>query len=505
MLTVETIARVRREHGRGKSVRAIARDLLLSRDTVRKYLRSDETEGRYARRRQPYPQLGPYLEDLERLLEENERQSSRQRLDRRQMFEALQRLGYKGGYDAVRRYARRWTARRSAEKASGKAFVPLSFAPGEAYQFDWAEEWIVLDGVTTKVQVAHLRLCHSRMPYVRAYLCQSQEMVFDAHARAFAFWGGTCERGIYDNMKTAVDAVFAGKNRTFNRRFLQMCSHYLIEPTACTPAAGWEKGQVENQVGVVRQRFFSPRPQVKTLEELNRQLEDQCLAYAHANRHPEFRDRSIAEVHAGERSALVAIGGPFDGFREITVGASKTCLVRVDRNRYSVEARAAGRAVQVRAYAERIIVRLDGEVVADHPRAFGRDHTVYEPLHYLAVLARKPGALRNGAPFKEWRLPPSLNRVRARLGRGDEADRQFAAILAAILEDGVEAVEAACRQALEEGLCSRDAILNILARRREGASPPHLATPGLTLRIEPIADCARYDRLRAREADRGAA
>ena len=234
------------------------------------------------------------------------------------------------------------------------------------------------------------------MPYIRAYPRQSQEMMFDAHARAFAFWGGACERGIYDNMKTAVDAVFVGKERRFNRRFAQMCSHYLVEPTACTPAAGWEKGQVENQVGSLRQRLFIPRPHVKTLEELNRQLEDGCIAYARESRHPDDRERTVWEAFEGERPALLPIRGPFDGFREVDVSASKTCLVRFDRNRYSIEAKAANRPVQLRAYADRVVVRFDGEVVATHERVFGRDRVRYNPLHYLPVLARKPGALRNG-------------------------------------------------------------------------------------------------------------
>lgn len=510
MLTVETIARVRREHARGKSVRAIARELRLSRDTVAKYLRSGDTAAKYARQTQPFPQLGPVMAELERLLEQNEREPLRNRLDKRQLFEALRRAGYAGGYDAVRRYARRWAEARATKSAAraSEAFIPLTFAPGEAYQFDWSEDWIVLDGVAFKVQVAHVRLCHSRMPYIRAYPRQTQEMVFDAHARAFAFWGGACERGIYDNMKTAVDAVFVGKDRKFNRRFAQMCSHYLVEPTACTPAAGWEKGQVENQVGSLRQRLFVPRPHVKTLDELNRFLEDGCIAFARESRHPDNRERSVWEMFEAERPALVPIRGPFDGFREVTVSASKTCLVQFDRNRYSIEAKAANRPVQLRAYADRVVVRLDGEVVAEHARIFGRDRVRYNPLHYLPVLARKPGALRNGAPFKDWELPPNLTELRARLGRSDEADRQFVGILAAIPESGLDAVEEACRLALTEGLCSRDAVLNILSRGRDSAPPPALAAPPTPqLRLVPAADCARYDRLRviSPEVDRGAA
>jgi hypothetical protein len=118
--------------------------------------------------------------------------------------------------------------------------VPLSFAPGEAYQFDWSHEIVLLSGATVTVKVAHVRLFHSRMLFVRAYPRETQEMVFDAHDRAFALFKGTCGRGIYDNMKTAVETIFVGRDRRYNRRFLQMCSHYLVDPVACTPASGWE-------------------------------------------------------------------------------------------------------------------------------------------------------------------------------------------------------------------------------------------------------------------------
>ena len=146
------------------------------------------------------------------------------------------------------------------------------------------------------VKVAHIRLCYSRMLFVRAYPRETQEMVFDAHDRAFAFFKGACTRGIYDNMKTAVETIFAGKDRLYNRRFLQMRSHYLVEPVACTPASGWEKGQVENQVGPVRERFFAPRIRVKSYEELNAWLLDQCIAHAKAHRHPEFKDQTVWQV-----------------------------------------------------------------------------------------------------------------------------------------------------------------------------------------------------------------
>jgi len=144
-------------------------------------------------------------------------------------------------------------------------------------------------------------------------------------------------------MKTAVEAIFVGKARRYNGRFLQMCSHHLIEPVACTPASGWEKGQVENQVGNLRDQMFRPKPRVKNLTELNAWLEDQCIAYAKRTQHPEFKDRTIWDVFEEERASLMQLRGPFDGFVEKAVRASTTCLIMADHNRYSVDARAAGR------------------------------------------------------------------------------------------------------------------------------------------------------------------
>ena len=388
------------------------------------------------------------------MLAANEAKPLRERLTLIRIFEELCGLGYDGGYDAVRRYAKRWRVAYGA--ATAAAFVPLSFAPGEAYQFDWSHEVVLINGTTVIVKVAHFRLCHSRMLFVRAYPRETQEMVFDAHNRAFAFFKGACTRGIYDNMKTAVETVFISKERQFNRRFLRLCGHYLVEPTACTPAAGWEKGQVENQVGLVRERFFTPRLRVASYEELNAWLLDRCIAYARAHQHPELADRTIWQVFEAERPKMVPIRGPFDGFNAIQASVSKTCQVRFDNNKYSVTSRAVGRPVEIQAYADRIVIHQDGTVVGEHARRFGRGETIYDPWHYVPVLARKPGALRNGAPFKNWPLPASLERVRHKLKGSDDGDRQMVKVLSAVLTDGLATVEAACAEALAGGVHSAD-------------------------------------------------
>jgi transposase len=496
MKGVDTIARVRREFFvRGRSIKEIGRELHISRNTVRKIVRSGETAFTYERSVQPQPRLGRWRNDLDRMLAANVARASRDRLTLIRIFEDLRGLGYEGGYDAVRRYAATWRRRESA--AAAAAFVPLSFAPGEAYQFDWSHEVVLINGTTVTVKVAHVRLCHSRMLFVRAYPRETQEMVFDAHDRAFAFFRGACTRGIYDNMKTAVDVIFVGKERAYNRRFQQMCSHYLVDPVACTPASGWEKGQVENQVGTVRQRFFAPRLRVKSYDELNAWLLDRCVAWAKAQPHPELRERTIWEMFEAERPSLVPYAGPFDGFHSVPASPSKTCLVRFDNNKYSVLASAVGRPVEIRAYADRIELRQDGRIVGSHRRAFGRGETIYDPWHYVPVLARKPGALRNGAPFKDWVLPAAIERVRRKLRAARDGDRQMVEILGAVLSDGLSAVEAACAEALSEGVHSADIILNILARRRDPGPSVTIMTPeALRLRHEPAADCARYDSLR---------
>ena len=371
MLVLETIGRIRREHfGKGKSIKEIARDLRISRNTVRKVLRSGETSFSYERETQPRPKLGRWKGEIDKLLAANASAVSRERLTLIRIFEALRALGYEGGYDAVRRYAKAWSRKHAG--ATADAYVPLSFAPGEAYQFDWSHEIVVMDGVTVTLKVAHMRLCHSRMMFVRAYPRETQEMVFDAHDRAFAFFRGACARGIYDNMKTAVDAIFVGKDRQYNRRFLQMCSHHLVEPVACTPASGWEKGQVENQVGLVRERFFTPRLRVKNYDELNAFLLDKCIAYARTHAHPERPDQTIWDVFEEERPKLVPHRGRFDGFHALY------------QHRFSGHAGALCGApeVLVKARGARV-VRAEISVLLDQPLGVVADDEVADGVAEL--------------------------------------------------------------------------------------------------------------------------
>jgi len=493
---VETIRKIRLAyHHDKKPIRQIAREFHLSKNTVKKILRNGVTELTYARQEQPRPKLSPYLERLTQFLAEDSIKPQREQRTMLVLFEQLQREGFSGGYDSVRRYVAQWRAKEKGNQV--KAFIPLVFDPGEAFQFDWSHEHVELAGMPVTVKVAHFRLCHSRKHFCYAYPRETLEMVLDAHVRAFEHFGGACRRGIYDNLKPVVTKILLGKYRVFNRRFQNLASHYLFEPVACTPAAGWEKGQVENQVNFVRQRLFVPRPKFADFDELNQWLTGECESLAARHRHPEFTGRTVAEVFAEEREKLVRVSTLFDGYRETPARVSPTALVSFDRNRYSVHASAVSRSVILRAYADRVVMVRDGQVIGIHKRQFGRDKTIYDPWHYLEVLKQKPGALRNGAPFKEWDLPEPIRDMRIALTGRPDGDRQFVGILSVIPIYGIEAVANACAEALTAKVASRDVVLNLLSRSHD--EPPtaessllaHL--PALT--VAPVADCNRYDSL----------
>lgn len=453
----------------------------------------EATEFTYVRTKQPMPKLGAFEAHLVACLEADSAKPVREKRSAMVLWEELQREGFEGGFDSVRRYIKKWRLQTSGQQPV--AYIPQYFSPGEAYQFDWSEELVELGGVAVRVKLAHFRLCHSRMSFCVAYHREGMEMLLDAHIRAFEFFGGCCRRGIYDNLKTVVTKILMGKNRTFNRRFLQLASHYVVEPVACTPAAGWEKGQVENQVSFIRKRVFVPRVKCADLVELNQWLADRCRILAAGHRHPEFKERTVAQVFAEEQPYLLEVASPLEGFKEIPVRVSSTALVCYDNNRYSVNAAAVGRTVMLRAYATRIVVADEGVVIGEHLRVFGRNKVSYDPWHYLGVLQRKPGALRNGAPFKDWELPPPLVAIREALGTHADGDRQFVGILGAIATYGLDAVSAACSEALSVKAASRDVVLNILCRNCDDALTPALA-PSVNLPVlksPPLSDCGRYD------------
>ena len=493
----------------GLPIREIERRTGLSRNTIKKYLKADATETKFATPDRP-SKLDPFAEKLAGWLKTNAGRPRKERQTLKKMHADLVTLGFTGSYNRVAAFARQWRAERQREQqTTGRGtFVPLAFRPGEAFQFDWSEDYAVVGGDRMKLQVAHIKLSHSRAFLVRAYPLQTHEMLFDAHWHAFRVFSGVPERGIYDNMKTAVDRVGRGKERQVNIRFLAMANHYVFEPEFCNPAAGWEKGQVEKNVRDSRHQMLQSMPDFPDLAALNVWLEQRCVALWRETAHGTLPG-TIADIWAEEQAALMPLPVAFDGFVEVSKRVSPTCLISFERNRYSVPAPFANRPVSLRVYPDRLVVAAEGQILCEHIRLIERSHklpakTVYDWRHYLAVVQRKPGALRNGAPFME--LPPAFRQLQDHMLRKPGGDREMVDILALVLHHDEQAVLTAVELALAEGVPTKTHVLNILHRLVDGKviGEPLLDTPqALTLRREPKANVERYDALRSQSVAGG--
>src|SRR6516165_8546642 len=282
------LGKIRRLYFRdGVSINEIARRTSLSRNTIKRWLKAPQGATPKYRRSEVTTKLTPFAAALTKALETDAHRPRRERRTARALHAQLKAEGYAGGYTRLTDFIRDW------RQAQGKtlntnAFVPLTFGLGEAFQFDWSEEPLVVGGIYRRLQVSHLKLCASRAFWLVAYPSQGHEMLFDAHTRSFTALGGIPRRGIYDNMKTAVDKVKKGKGRTVNARFAAMCAHYLFDADFCNVASGWEKGVVEKNVQDSRRRIWQDAGQRRfsSWVELNTWLAARCRALWEELRHP---------------------------------------------------------------------------------------------------------------------------------------------------------------------------------------------------------------------------
>ena len=491
---MKELGRIRRWYYRdGLTLSEIARKSGYTRNTVKRWLRAAEgVEPRYRRQREDL-KIAPFAAQLTKKLETDARRPKRDRRTALKLFGELKVAGFDGDYSRVTEFVRRW--RENGGQALVKAYVPLRFELGEAFQFDWSEEHLVIGGVWRKILAAHLKLCASRAFVLQAYPTQSHEMLFDAHTRAFTALGGIPRRGIYDNMKTAVDKVKKGKTRIVNTRFAAMASHYLFDTDFCNVASGWEKGVVEKNVQDSRPRIWqeAAKERFGSFTELNLWLLARCRALWQELRHADYEDLSIAEMLEHEQPSLMPMVTPFDGYVETLGKVSSTCLVSEDRSRYSVPCELVGQLVSIRIYPERVDLAAHDAVVASHPRSFERNKVRYDWQHYIPLIERKPGALRNGAPFAD--MPEPLQRLRGLLLKREGGDRIMAKVLAAVPKFGLETVLVAVELVLESGNPSAEHIENVLSRLKQTPVPEQVETH-LEVSEVPEANTERYDSLR---------
>uniref|UniRef100_UPI00406CBEFC IS21 family transposase n=1 Tax=Rhodoferax sp. GW822-FHT02A01 TaxID=3141537 RepID=UPI00406CBEFC len=421
--------------------------------------------------------------------------------------------------DAIRTPFGRYGGALSSVRADDLGAVPLRALMLRNRQVDWQAVTDVIYGCANQAgednrNVARMSTLLAGLPLevpgstvsrafvLVAYFTQSHEMLFDAHTKAFEVFGGVPKRGIYDNMRTAVDKVGKGKERSVNARFESMTGHYLFEAEFCNRAAGWEKGRVEKNVQDRRRHIWREAAEKRwgSLAELNAWLLQACQDSWAELSHPDWPELTVADVMQDERTRLMALPKAFDGYVEQPLRVTSTALIHFQRNRYSVPCEWVNTVVSLRAYPEFLrVVDAHGEVV-DLVRSFERDRTFYDWRHYIGLIERKPGALRNGAPFKT--MPESLQELQRQLLKNSGGDRVMAQVLSAIPLHGLDTVLMAVEIALEGGRVSAQHVLNTLSRLKDGSRPlteMQVDTP-LTLQTPPLANVMRYDSLRNQEA-----
>ena len=500
MITLEQYDQIRRMYYlEEQSGRQIAKALGVSRQTVTRALRSDQPPAYTLLQPRQAPRLGPYKARLDELLTENRRLPRQQRYTAHKLFQLVQAEGYAGSEASVQAYAVRW---RKANKRPA-TFLPLEFEPGQDAQVDWGEAQVILAGVQQTVQVFVMHLSYSRRTFVMTFPAQKQEAFLLGHVRAFEFFGGVPHRLSYDNLSSAVKPLIEGRIREEQRAFVAFRSYYLFESHYCTPAQGHEKGGVEGSVGFSRRNFLVPLPRVGSFEELNRFLVEQCQR--DDVRVVDRQTQSIGQMWQAEQPLLRPVPArPFDCCVTRQVHLTPYSQVVYETNRYSVPVEQARRELVLKAYPFHIEILCEQHVLARHPRCYGHQQDVFDPLHYLPLLEQRPGAFEYARPLRQWRAdwPESYHRLLRRLrekwpeGRGV---KEFVQVLRLHQQYPTQQIERAVEQALAFGCVHFDGVKHCLEHLETPSTSvplldlsdkPHLAALG----NQPI-DLARYDQL----------
>lgn len=481
MLTVEECEVLRRayyiEH---KSVRHIAREHHVARQTVRKALASAVPPTYTLRVPRPAPKLGPYHAHIAELLAENARLPRKQRYTAHKIFELLQAAGYTGSEARVRGYIGQ--LRRAQQHPA--VYLPLEFDPGTDAQVDWGEALVDMAGTRITAQFFVLRLCYSRRVFVMAFPTQKQEALFLAHVQAFQHMGGVPKRLTYDNLGTAV-RLLTGRTRQEQQAFTLFRSHYLFESHFCTPGQAHEKGGVEHGIGFVRRNFLVPIPQVDSFQELNAYLVAACLQ--DDRRTVQGHPHTIGEAWAHEQAYLRPLPlHAFDCGVLHPVRLTPYSQVVFETNRYSVPVERARRDLVLKAYPFHIEIHHQHQLIARHPRCYERAQDVCDPLHYLPLLEQRPGAFEHAKSIRQWRATwPTvytqlLDRLRQQWpdGRGI---REFVRILQLHRDYPAPLVEQAIAQALTYGCLHAAGVTLCLHQLRH----PEVSSPRLELIDQP--------------------
>ena len=467
MYIVDVYLRVRRAvMVEGMSIREASRVFRLHRDTVSKMLAYSAPPG-YRRQTPPRrPKLDSFTGVIDRILEDDHRVPGRQRHTAKRIFERLRNeYGFDGQYTIVKDYVREHRRR------TREMFVPLSHPPGHA-QCDFGEALVVIGGVQQKAHCFVFDLPHSDGCFVKAYPAETTEAFLDGHVSAFAFLGGVPQSILYDNTRLAVARILGDSRRKRTRSFTELQSHYLFDDRVGCPAKGNDKGKVEGMVGYVRRNFLVPVPSFESFHALNAHLERRCLERMDAT----LRGHSETIGQRMERDLDALLPRPavhYDACDRQAGRVSSLSLARYKTNDYSVPVAYGHRDVLVRGYVDQVVISCGSEVIARHPRSYERDDFVYDPIHYLALLERNPGALDQAAPLQGWELPEEFGTLRrlleSRVGR--RGQREYVQVLRLLETFSMSELHAAIKDALRLGAISFDAVKHLVLCRLEGRPP----------------------------------
>jgi len=459
MIRVEDREKIRRAYFNDKkSLRQIAKELHVARKTVCKAIAAAEPETYTRRAPRAAPILGPFKQRIDELLSENEHLPPKQRYIGPTILKELQKLGYQGSESTLRGYI----GQRRQEKRRPKVYLPLEFDPGADAQADWGEAVVEIAGERITVQIFYMRLCYSRKLFMMAFPAQKQEAFFEGHVQAFHHFQGIPHRISYDNLKAAVQKILEGHTRQEQLAFIALRSHYLFESHFCTPGQGHEKGGVEHGVGFGRRNFMVPIPQVAAFAELNTLLLAECLK--DDARRVDGQPLTIGAAWELERTALL----PLPAKDYPCCVTRPVCLtpysqVEFESNRYSVPTDKVHPHLVLKAYPFRVDILYLADVIASHARCYGHDQDIFNPLHYLPLLAQRPGAFQHAKPLRRWRetWPPAYEHLLAKL-QAEQADsgsvREFVKILKLHEAYPANLIEQAVTQALAYGCIHADGV-----------------------------------------------
>ena len=446
----------------GESKRSVLRHFKLHWKTLQKILNQPEPPGYQAAKPRAKKKLGPFLPVIEEILKQDEQAPPKQRHTAKRIFERLRdEHGYPGGLTVVKE------AVLAARRQHQEVFVPLSHRPGEA-QVDFGHAEVSVAGVPTKVALFVLTLPYSDALFCRAYPRECTEAFLEGHCQAFDFLGGVPRRISYDNSKIAVAKIVGSRTRQVTREFQRLQSHFLFEAHFCLVRRAQEKGHVENLVGYARRNFLVPVPSVPSFAALNEDLQARCRQ--DLQRRVRGKPTGKADLLAEEAAVLLPLPKQtFEARRVETAKANSLSLVRFDGNDYSVPTDYAHHAVTAVGGIEEVRLVVSHRVVARHPRLWGKEQVHFDPVHYLALLERKPGALDFARPLEGWQLPDCFTVLRRRL-EGElagQGTREFIKVLRLLEAATVPQLAQAVESALAIGATSAEAVRLVLEHRRE--------------------------------------